>query len=97
MNIHLEPLPAKEITEQLIMADGEKLGTVKTMPTDKGGTRYHIILESRHGRNIYQGFGYTIDAAMRDAVNTSLVLRINEIAELDQLENLIWGDYETHE
>lgn len=94
MKITLAPVPVQQTTEQMIMAGTTRIGSVKTLLTNDGGTRYHAVLAAKSAWSVYQGFGDTVDEAMRDAVNTSRASRINEIAELDNLENVIWGDHE---
>jgi hypothetical protein len=94
MQVTLVPKPTPPIMEQTISIDGQELGIVKTI-TNSDNYKYHAIINSRcGGGNIYQGFGMTIDEAMKDAFKRNRELRKKELAELDHLENVIWGDHE---
>lgn len=94
MQIDLVPAEVKPVTEQKIMCGGVCLGNVKTITNAIDAPRYHVILDSQHGKNIYQGFGDTVDNAMRDAISNSKFCREQELGELNHLENVIWGDHE---
>lgn len=65
-----------------------------TYPTTAKSYKCHIILDSKVYANVYQGFGMTIDEALRDAIATNRKRRIDELTELNKLENAIWGDHE---
>jgi hypothetical protein len=97
MKVEIVPLPAIQLVEQAIVIGGKTVGIVKPALHAEAYYKHHIILNSEHGWNIYQGFGNTIDEAMRDAVNTAKSRRRTELTELDELENIIWGDHEFHE
>lgn len=95
MKVEIVPLPATQVVESAIVVDGVQIGTVK--PAEHSEVyKYHVILASKDIWSIYQGFGMTIDAAMRDAITTGRARRRMEITELDELENAIWGDHELH-
>jgi hypothetical protein len=98
MNITFEPMsqPAKLVVEQAIMANGKQIGVIKTVSGSEAYT-YHAVFNSQEIWSIYQGFGKTIDEAMRDAIVIGKARRQKELAELDKLENVIWGDHELHE
>lgn len=95
MKITITPAPAKPIMEQRIYADEHLIGIIKTVD-DSVSYKFHAILHSKVGGNIYQGFGLTEDEAMRDAIIRSVDTRRKELEELDILQNVIWGDHELY-
>lgn len=97
MQVILTPLPVPILPipaqTQEISIDGKKIGIVKLI-TDSDNYNYHVVLNSKRGYSVYQGFGTTVDEALRNAVVIGKEHRVEEIQELDNLENVIWGDHE---
>jgi hypothetical protein len=91
--VTLKPVQPVPVSEEVIMIGTARLGTVKTI-TDQSSFKFHVILESKNMWSIYQGFGQTVDEAMRDAIEKNRDRRFQEINELETLENIIWGDHE---
>jgi len=90
------PQPARPVIEQAIMVNGKRVGVIKTV-SDSAAYTYHAVFNSQEIWSIYQGFGRTVDEAMHDAIVVGKARRQKELAELDELENVIWGDHELHE
>jgi hypothetical protein len=97
MQIDIIPVPESKFVPVnkpfSIMLDNKELGTVNEK-ADATSYKYHAILNSKFNINVYQGFGLTIDEALRDAIVTGRDRRQKELIELDELENIIWGDHE---
>lgn len=92
MKVVLTPAPIKEVIDHTISIGDQRIGTVKTL--ENSSFKYHVILTSKRELSIYQGLGLTIDEALRDAITRSREQRQFELVELDELENVIWGDHE---
>lgn len=96
MNVEIKPPIPIPIDERDIWVNGVVVGKIRG--SNGISFKYQAMLNSEVDRGaLYQGFGYTDDEAMRDAITRSRDRYKKQLAELDQLENLIWGDYETHE
>lgn len=94
MNVEIKPSIPVPIDERDILVNGELVGKIRG--SNCISFKYQAMLNSEVDRGaLYQGFGYTDDEAMRDAITRSRDKYKRQLAELDQLENLIWGDYET--
>lgn len=77
------------------MINGQQIGSVK-ISDDVYSFRYHTIIKSKIEGNIYQGFGMTLNEALRDSIIKNRSIRNEELLELDRLENVIWGDSEIY-
>lgn len=95
MKVSLIPIVTPTYVEQQIMIGEKCIGTVKTI-LDNEYYKYHAILRSDHAWSVYQGFGNTVDEAMRNAIKVNITRRNVELKELDTIENTIWGDYEVN-
>lgn len=96
MNVEIKSAIPVPVDERDIWINGVVIG--KIVGETCSSFKYHAMLTSGVDRGIlYQGFGYTDDEAMRDAITRSRDKYQKQLAELDQLESLIWGDYETYE
>lgn len=94
MNVEIKPSIPVPVDERDILVNGELVGKIRD--SNSISFKYQAMLNSEVDRGaLYQGFGYTDDEAMRDAITRSRDKYKRQLAELDQLENLIWGDYET--
>lgn len=93
MKIALKPAPPIENPDQLVMAGNVQLGVVKPV-VDSTNFKFHAVLNSKCTTTLYQGFGSTVDEALKDAITLSRARKLEELAELDHLENVIWGDHE---
>jgi len=95
MNITIEPIPQRiqPIIEHAVMANGKRIGIIKTI-LDSDAYNYHAVFNEQEIWNVYHGFGKTIDEAMRNAIIAGKDRRQKELIELNELENIIWGDYE---
>lgn len=93
MQVTMNPIPTPPAAEHSISLGDIQIGTIKRV-TNSDNYKYHVILNSQCGYNIYQGFGLTEDLALRDAFTRARNIRTKELAELDRLENAIWGDHE---
>lgn len=92
--VTLTPIPAPPVREQAIVIDGKPIGNAITI-TNSDHYKYHVTLIAKNICSLnYQGFGNTVDEAMRDAVEKNIKHRYMELAELDELENVIWGDHD---
>jgi hypothetical protein len=96
MQVILTPVPVIPVepeNSRLISIGGKCIGKV-TQPPEAKSCKYHVILDSKHNYSIYQGFGMTVDEALRNAIQINQARRVDELTELDELENAIWGDHE---
>jgi hypothetical protein len=99
MQVQITPVPLeqfKPVDPVYTIKIGDTVLGKMNEKTDTQSYRWHTVLDSNFNINIYQGFGLTQDESLRDAINTNRSRRINELKELDELENIIWGDNETN-
>lgn len=94
MQITLAPIPITPPKEYKLMADDKQIGTVKRIDEESKHYNYHVIVDAKYQISLCQGFGLTVDEALRDAFERAKKYPTQALAELNELENVIWGDHE---